>query len=76
MCIAFPMKIKELLPEQHGIVECAGVERRVSLRLLEKYSLDDYVLVHAGYAIEKLSEESALENIRIMNELQAALEQP
>ncbi len=73
MCIAFPMKVKELLPDHHGIVESDGVERRVSLRLLEQCGVNDYVLVHAGYAIEKLSEESALENLRIMNELKDEL---
>ncbi len=74
MCIAFPMKIKELLADNCGIVESGGVERKVNLRLLGNCELGDYVLIHAGYAIEKLSEESAQENLRIMRELQEALE--
>ena len=73
MCIAFPMKVKELLPDRHGLVESGGAERRVSLRLLDQCGVGDYVLVHAGYAIEKLSEESAVENLRIMNELKDSL---
>lgn len=74
MCIAFPMKIKELLPDRHCLVESGGVERRVSLRLLDGCAVGDYVLIHAGYAIEKLSEESAHENLRIMDEIQKELE--
>lgn len=69
------MKIKSLLPEHRGMAECDGVERRVSLRLLEDCAVGDYVLVHAGYAIEKISTEAAEENLRIFAELKAGLGQ-
>ncbi len=73
MCIAYPMKISRLLPDLHAFVESDGVERRISLRLLPECIPGDYVLVHAGYAIEKLSPEAAAENLRIMNELKQGL---
>ena len=57
MCVAIPMKITELTGEAHGIVEFDGVRRKVNLRLLPNSAVGDYVLIHAGYAIEKISAE-------------------
>ena len=59
MCVAIPMRIVELLPDRHGKVENDGVERKVNLRLLDDCSVNDYVLVHAGYAIEKVTPDTA-----------------
>ncbi|MPN50416.1 hypothetical protein SDC9_198042 [bioreactor metagenome] len=67
------MKIVELLPESHGKVEYDGVERRISLRLLKQCGIGDYVLVHAGFAIEKLNPEKALEQLQLLRELKREL---
>ncbi len=64
MCVAIPMKIVRLLPDKQAVVSYEGVERQVSLRLMENCQEGDYVLLHAGYAIERLSPEAAEENIR------------
>lgn len=64
MCVAVPMKIIRILPDKQAVVSFEGVERRVSLRLLEGCQEGDFVLLHAGYAIERLSPEAAEENIR------------
>ena len=64
MCVAIPMKIIRLLPDKQAVVCYEGVERQVSLRLMEGCKEGDYVLLHAGYAIERLSPEAAEENIR------------
>ncbi len=74
MCIAVPMKVIEILPENRAMVSHDGVDRRVSLRLLADCQLGDYVLVHAGYAIEKISLADADENNRILAELKAGLD--
>ena len=64
MCIAIPMRIEKLLPGKRAVVRYEGVERTVSVRLLEDCEAGDFVLLHAGYAIERLSPEAAAENIR------------
>ena len=64
MCVAIPMKIVRLLPDKQAVVSYEGVERQVSLRLMDECNEGDYVLLHAGYAIERLSPEAAEENIR------------
>ena len=64
MCIAIPMRIERLLPDKRAVVRYEGVERTVSVRLVEDCKAGDFVLLHAGYAIERLSPEAAEENIR------------
>ena len=53
MCIAWPMRIVELLDGPYATAEIDGINRRVSLRLLDNVNVGDHVLVHAGFAIEK-----------------------
>lgn len=67
------MKVLEILPERRAVVSFDGVERRISLRLLEDCQVGDYVLIHAGYAIERISQTDAAENERILKELKAGL---
>ncbi len=67
------MKVLEILPERRAVVSFDGVERRISLRLLEDCQVGDYVLIHAGYAIERISQADAAENERILKELKAGL---
>ncbi len=73
MCIAWPMRLQEILPDNYGRAELDGVSRRVSLRLLEDARIGDYLLVHAGYAIEKVSPENAEAQLAILNELKSGL---
>ena len=64
MCLAIPMKLVESKGD-HGIVELAGVRREVHLGLVPDLAPGDYVLVHAGFVIEKLDPERAEENLRL-----------
>ena len=69
MCIAWPMRVSELLAGKECVAESEGVSRKVSWRLLDHIEVGDHILVHAGYAIEKLDHEKALEQLKIMEEL-------
>lgn len=80
MCLAIPGKILELIPESTALVDVAGVRRRVDLTLLEeeKPGPGEWVLIHVGFALSKISEEDALEQmrtIRMLGEEQAAMEE-
>ncbi|MCD6087985.1 MAG: HypC/HybG/HupF family hydrogenase formation chaperone [Candidatus Hydrothermae bacterium] len=67
MCLGIPMKLVELnWPD--GKAELGGVKRDVRLDLLEDVKVGDYIIVHAGYAIQRLDEEEALETLRILKE--------
>ena len=65
MCLAIPGKVLEIV-EGKGSVEFGGTVRIVDVRLMEDVSVGDYVIVHAGFAIQKLDEEEAGETLRLL----------
>ena len=73
MCLAVPMKITKIDGFQ-CTCEARGVEREVSLFMLQEEPLapGDHVLVHVGYAIQKVSEEDAADSWALFDELLAA----
>ena len=73
MCLAVPMKIIKIDGYQ-CTCEARGVEREVSLFMLQHEPLapGDHVLVHVGYAIQKVSEEDAADSWALFDELLAA----
>jgi hydrogenase expression/formation protein HypC len=74
MCLAVPSKvinINDLL----ATVDVFGARREVSLMLLpEEAQIGDYVLVHAGFAIQKIDEAAALDSMNLIREYAEALE--
>jgi hydrogenase expression/formation protein HypC len=71
MCLAIPARVIEV-KEGIGSVELAGVVREVSFMLLPDVKVGDYVLLHAGYALQKMDEVEAEETIRLLSELAEA----
>lgn len=71
MCLAVPSKIVEI-NDSVATVDVDGVTRKTSLLLLEDAKIGDYVIVHAGFAISKLDEESALQTLTDMRNILAA----
>ena len=68
MCLAVPMKIITI-EGFSATVEASGVSREINLRLLEDAKVGDYVLVHAGFAIEKIDEQEAKETLELMQQI-------
>ena len=80
MCLAIPGKIVELLDEHRDIavIDVLGVRRRIDLGLLsdDPPILGDWVLIHVGFAMSKISEVEALDQMRMLSmlgEAEAAL---
>lgn len=73
MCLAVPMQIKTIDNFQ-CVCEARGIEREVSLFLMqgEEVAAGDFVLVHVGYAIQKVSESEAAESWELFDEILAA----
>jgi len=73
MCLAIPAKIVELFPDEtsRALVEVVGVRRHIDTGLLEENSLNtgDWVLIHVGFAMSKISEDDALDQIRMLTML-------
>jgi hydrogenase expression/formation protein HypC len=58
-----------------GIVELSGVKKEVSLNLLKEVKLGDYLIIHAGFAIERLNEEEAKKTLEIWEEIETIQKQ-
>jgi len=72
MCLAIPSKIVKI-EHNMGIIDVEGVKKEVSLLLIEDPRMGDYVIVHAGFAIQKIDEAEAKESLKILREM-ASLE--
>ena len=68
MCLSIPAKIVKL-DGTTATVDVMGNQRETDVSLVEAPQLGDYVLVHAGFAIEKMSAEDAAESLKIWEEL-------
>ena len=76
MCLAVPSKVVER-NDKMATVDVSGIRRRVSLLLLpEEIVLGDYVLVHAGFAIQKVDREAAKETLRLIEEFMISQDPP
>ncbi|GIM47639.1 hypothetical protein DNHGIG_31880 [Collibacillus ludicampi] len=73
MCLAIPGQIVELLDGDHhyAMVDVSGVRRKINIGLLknEGTNLGDWVLIHVGFAMSKISEEQAVEQLRLLRML-------
>jgi hydrogenase expression/formation protein HypC len=67
MCLAIPSKIVKI-ENNVATIDVDGVRREASLLLIEDPKVGDYVIVHAGFAINKINEEHALESLKLMKE--------
>jgi len=59
MCLAIPACIEKFTAQGNAVVNLGGVRKEISLALVEDVELGDYVIVHAGYALQKLDQEEA-----------------
>lgn len=75
MCLAVPARVIELLPGDEATIDLAGVRKRISLALVEGVAVDDYVIVHVGYALQKIDPAEAERTLALFAEAKV-LENP
>jgi hydrogenase expression/formation protein HypC len=68
MCLAIPLKITEVNGKE-AMAEIEGVKRKIRIDFIKDLKVGEYVIVHAGFAIEKLDEKLALENMELIKEV-------
>jgi hydrogenase expression/formation protein HypC len=69
MCLAIPARVVSIHSETDmATVSLGEIEKQVSLALVEGVGVDDYVLVHVGYALHKISEEEAQKTLELFAE--------
>lgn len=70
MCLAIPAEVVEVTEDETAVVDFGGAKKRVSLALVDDVERGDFVLVHAGFAIEKVDAEEALKTRELFEELE------
>lgn len=69
MCLAVPSQITSI--DEHGMAQVSvmGVQRQCSVRLVPDAQVGDYVLVHAGFAIQRIEEQDARETLALLEQM-------
>jgi hydrogenase expression/formation protein HypC len=70
MCLAIPAQVVELRDGGMAVVDLAGVRKEISLALVDNVTPGDYVIVHVGYALNKLDPEEAARTLALFGELE------
>jgi hydrogenase expression/formation protein HypC len=70
MCLAVPSKIVSIGENDIAQIDVMGVQRDCSIKLTPDAKPGDYVLVHAGFAIQIIEEQDATETLRLLNEME------
>ena len=70
MCLAVPMKVVAIKDNNTAVVRSRGMEKEVFLDIVDRMpSLEDFVIVHAGFAIHTVTPEEARESLRLFEEM-------
>lgn len=74
MCLSIPSRVVEIDENNYATVDTLGVRRKVTLDLIaEPVNIDDYVLIHVGFAMNKISKEEAEDSLAAYNEIVEAM---
>lgn len=71
MCLAIPACVEQLTDENHAIVNLGGIRKEISLVLVENIVPGDYVIVHVGFALQKLDQAEAEQTLAMFTEISA-----
>lgn len=75
MCLSIPSKVVEIDENNYATVDTLGVRRQVTLDLIdEEVLVGDYVLIHVGFAMNKISKEEAEESLKTYQEIADAMQ--
>jgi hydrogenase expression/formation protein HypC len=78
MCLAIPGKVLSIdssVQPTMGVVSFGGIQKRVCLEWVPDVHIDDYVIVHVGFAISKMDEEEAMETLKLIAEIDGGLDE-
>ena len=74
MCLAIPARVIELTDGDGARVDLGGVRREISLALVDDVAVGDYVIVHAGYALQKLDLAEAEHTLQLFETMSAEID--
>ena len=74
MCLSIPSRVVEIDADNMATVDTMGVKRQVTLDLIsEEVNIGDYVLIHVGFAMNKINKEDALDSLKAYEEIVEAM---
>ncbi|WFU51987.1 HypC/HybG/HupF family hydrogenase formation chaperone [Sinorhizobium terangae] len=68
MCLAIPVEVREVLPDEMARVTLDGVSKMISTALIDDVRPGDYVILHVGYALTKINPEEAERTLALIQE--------
>ena len=68
MCLAIPAQVIEVIDAEHAVVDTGGVRKLVSTALIDDLTVGEYVIVHVGYALNRLDPEEAEKTLLLFAE--------
>lgn len=71
MCLAIPARVVALEPNDIAVVDVEGVRKRVSVMLVDDVAVDDYLIVHVGFALSRLDPEEAEQSLVLLRQAAA-----
>jgi hydrogenase expression/formation protein HypC len=74
MCLAVPAQVVDLRSAEAALVDLGGVRKEISLALVDDVAVGDYVIVHVGFALQKLDREEAQRTLELFAALGDARE--
>jgi hydrogenase expression/formation protein HypC len=76
MCLSIPSKVVEIDDNNMATVDTMGIKRNVCLDLMaDEINIGDYILIHVGFAMNKIDEEEALQSLAVYREMLEAMEE-
>lgn len=72
MCLAIPVQVTQLLPDDMARVSLDGVGKVISVALVDDLKVGDYVIVHVGYALNKIDADQARRTLDLFAEIERA----
>ena len=69
MCLAIPVKVEQILADEMAVVDIGGVKKEISIALIDDLVTGDYVIMHVGYALNKIDPEEAKKTLALFNEM-------
>ena len=69
MCLAIPARIVEILQDARAVVDLGGIRKSIDVSLVGDVALDEYVVVHVGFAIGRIDPEEATRTLALFAEL-------
>ncbi|WP_421869322.1 HypC/HybG/HupF family hydrogenase formation chaperone [Motiliproteus sp.] len=69
MCLAIPVRVEQLCEDDNALVDIGGVKKQVSVALVDDVQVGDYVIMHVGFALNKVDPDEAEKTLALFAEM-------